>query len=529
MGIKNIQFTVCGSLFAAHRSQFTVRFFLTLFCLLAGGTALAQTEAVVEAMATVGDGEHSPLWLNANKYGLSSVEKNNGYLRGAVCRHMDADSAKRWAWQAGLDMALASHFTSTVVVHQAYGELRWLKGLLTVGSKEQPMALKNQELSSGSQTLGINARPVPSVRLSLPEYWDVPLTNGWLGLKGHIAYGMQTDDVWQKDFTHKKNSYTEHARLHTKAGYLRIGKKGKPFSAELGIEMGCQYGGTSYVKNQSGEATIKNTSGLKGMLKAFVPSGGEYFEKGGNYENAEGNHVGSYVMRVNMDYPDWDVSLYADHFFEDHSSMFLLDYDGYGTGDQWDVKEDSRYFRYDLRDCLVGMELRLKHCRWISDLLVEYIYTKYQSGPVYHDHTRHLSDHISGRDNYYNHHIFLGWQHWGQVMGNPLYRSPLYNNDNSITVNDNRFWAWHIGLAGNPLLRTHYRLLCTWQRGWGTYYLPFLEPERNVSLLAEASHSFSSNLEGWSVKAAVGMDRGGLLGDNFGVQFTVGRKLLIKK
>lgn len=26
----------------------------------------------------------TPLWLNANKYGLSSMEKNNGYLRGCV-------------------------------------------------------------------------------------------------------------------------------------------------------------------------------------------------------------------------------------------------------------------------------------------------------------------------------------------------------------------------------------------------------------------------------------------------------------
>lgn len=501
--------------------------FFLFFCLSGALSLHAQTEVCVESMAIVGSGDNNPLWLNANKYGLSSLKTSNGYLRGSVAKSMAQDSIRRWAWSAGLDMALAAGFTSTVVAHQVYGELRWLKGLLTVGSKEQPMELKNQELSSGSQTLGINARPVPGVRLSLPDYWDIPLTNGWVGIKGHIFYGMQTDDNWQKDFTHKKTTYTEHTRLHTKAGYLRFGKEGKPFSAEVGIEMACQYGATSYVKNQAGEVTVNNTNGMKGMLKALVPSGGEYFEKGSNYENAEGNHLGSYVARVNMDYPKWGVSLYADHFFEDHSSMFFLDYDGYGTGERWNVKEDNRYFRYDLRDCMVGTELRLKQCRWLSELLVEYVYTKYQSGPVYHDHTPHLKDHISGRDNYYNHHIFLGWQHWGQVMGNPLYRSPLYNNDNSITVTNNRFWAWHIGVAGNPLPQTHYRLLCTWQRGWGTYYQPLLNPERNVSLLAEASHSFSSKLDGWSVKAAVGMDRGSLLGDNFGVQLTVGRKLFI--
>ena len=57
------------------------------------------------------------------------------------------------------------------------------------------MQLKNQTLSSGSQTLGINARPVPQVRIALPEYWQLPFGGGWLHLKGHIAYGMMTDDA----------------------------------------------------------------------------------------------------------------------------------------------------------------------------------------------------------------------------------------------------------------------------------------------------------------------------------------------
>ena len=29
-------------------------------------------------------GEHTPFWLTANKQGLSSIEKNNGYLRVGV-------------------------------------------------------------------------------------------------------------------------------------------------------------------------------------------------------------------------------------------------------------------------------------------------------------------------------------------------------------------------------------------------------------------------------------------------------------
>lgn len=117
----------------------------------------------------------TPLWLNANKHGLSSLEKNNGYLRGSLVRPLSADSARRWAVGYGVDVAVPVNYTSHVVVQQAYVEARWLYGVLTAGAKEYPMELKNQSLSSGSQCLGINARPIPQVRLALPEYWTLPL------------------------------------------------------------------------------------------------------------------------------------------------------------------------------------------------------------------------------------------------------------------------------------------------------------------------------------------------------------------
>jgi len=505
--------------------------FVILFTFLLTLPLTAQTEVRTEAQMTAASGDDAPLWLQANKYGLSSLDKTNGYIRAGVFRGMEADSAKQWAWAAAGDVAVATGFTSTLVVQQAYGEVRWLKGLLTIGSKEEPMELKNQLLSSGSQTLGINARPIPSVRLSLPEYWNIPGTKGWLALKGHIAYGMQTDDQWQKDFTGSQRNYTEHTRIHTKAGYLRFGPSDKPFTVEAGLEMGCQYGGTSEIWEYGEKHTIKNSQGLKGMWRALIPGGGDDLEIGTEYENADGNHVGSWVLRVNYDQPKWGVSAYFDHFFEDQSSMFLLDYNGYGEGEEWNTRKDSRWFLYDLRDILVGAELRLKDCNWIDGVVVEYIYSKYQSGPIYHDHTQTMPEHLGGNDNYYNHHIFPGWQHWGQVMGNPLYRSPLYDTDGWIDVEDNRFWAWHIGLSGKPADGLSYRLLCTWQKGFGTYNRPFTAPQRNLSFLAEAGYRFNKNslLAGWSVKGAFAFDRGGLLGDNTGVQLTLARCISLNK
>ena len=515
-----------------------IRKHILLGMLLAGLPTLlhAQVEVRTEAQVSTSSGSHEPLWLNANKYGLSSLDKTNGYLRAGAFHSLEADSLRRWAIGYGADAAVAKGFTSTVIIQQAYADVRWLKGLLTVGSKEQPMELKNQELSSGAQTLGINARPVPSIRLSLPDYWTVPFTRGWLGMKGHVAYGMQTDDGWQRDFTHEPFKRTEHAKIHTKAGYLRIGKEGKPVSVELGLEMACQYGGTTYTINPYPEVPgtteyvgIKNQDGMKGMFKALIPGGGDAGE--GLYDNMAGNHLGSYLARINMDFPKWYLALYADHFFDDHSQMFFLDYDGYGQGEEFNEWKDSRWLIYDLKDIMLGAELRLKDFPWLNNIVVEYIYTKYQSGPVYHDRTYHLSDHIAGRDDYYNNYMQTGWQHWGQVMGNPLYRSPLYNDSQKIAVENNRFWAWHVGFSGNLHQQMHYRLLATWQRGWGTYDNPLPDPERNMSLLAEADYSFSqeSALKGWGVRAAFGLDHGGLLGNNTGIQFTIHHHFNIQK
>ena len=485
----------------------------------------------VSGQYSVSHGQHTPLWLNANKYGLSSLRLTNGYLRASLTRDLHVDDGRRFGVGYGVDVAKTLRYTSGVVIQQAFVEGRWLKGVLTVGSKEYPMELKNRTLSTGSQTLGVNARPVPQVRLALPDYWTVPLTRGWVAVKGHIAFGNFTDDKWQKEFTQQKSRFTEDVRYHSKAGYLRVGdtRHASPVSVELGLEMASQFGGVTCSPGADGHIVrIENNSGFRAYWDAFVPGGADITED--VYRNVEGNQVGSWLMRVNLDYPRWYLGVYADHYFEDHSGMFFLDYDGYGNGPEWNEKKKSRYLLYDLRDIMLGVDLRLKNTSaWVDNVVVEYLYTKYQSGPIYHDHSPLLPDHIGGVDSYYNHSIYTGWQHWGQVMGNPLYLSPLYNDDATIRVKNNRFVAWHLGLAGHPGRQWGYRCLATFEKGFGTYQMPYADPRETVSVLAEAHYAFDcrSYLAGWSVKGGWGADFGRLYGDNWGFQLTVTKKGLL--
>jgi hypothetical protein len=488
-------------------------------------------EYKVEVQSTVGNGDYNPLWLNANKYGLSSLDTSNGYLRAALSRPLCNDSLRQWGLGYGIDLAAAYNFTSSFVIQQAYVEGRWRKSTLLVGSKELPLEMKNGELSSGSQVLGINARPIPQVRLSYPDYVDVPLTARWLQFKGHLSYGIFTDDGWQKDFTDGKASYTENVLFHSKAGFLKLGKPGSPFSAEVGMEMGCQFGGHSYTYSSKGYAEKNvNSVTLKSFFRALVPGGndGDDANPDQNYKGAEGNHVGAWLARLNYEQPSWAVHVYGEHYFEDLSGMFQLDYDNYTTGSKWMEKHGHRFLLYDFKDMLLGVELNLKRQSWLNTLVFEYIYTKYQSGPIYFDHQKYLPDHIGGKDGYYQHWIYTGWQHWGQVMGNPLYRSPLYNKNGNISVQDNRFYAFHLGLSGDPMSGLHYRLLATLQKGYGTYSTPYEDPRRNFSLLAEVGYRLPERMaKGWQLKLGLGYDHGSLLSadatsnNNLGLQLTI--------
>ena len=467
----------------------------------------------------------TPLWLNANKYGASSLEKSNGYLRTAAIRNLSYDKSKKFDLGYGIDIIAPYNYTSDFVIQQAFVEGRWLNGVLSIGSKEYPLELKNGRLSSGSQTLGINARPVPQVRIAIPEYISL---NKWLHYKGHIAFGKTTDDRWQKDFTSQVTKYTSGTLYHSKSGFIKFGKNEAPFSLELGIEMASIFGGDAYRPNSDGTMQkISSSRGVKAFWNALIPGGADSNEH--TYKNAEGDQLGSWLIRANYQNDDIELGLYWDHFFEDHSGMFFLDYNGYGDGSEWDKKKDSHFLLYDMKDMMLGVELKIKHKALIQGVVLEYIYTKYQSGAMFHDHTPSISDHIGGMDEYYNHSMFTGWQHWGQVMGNPLFRSPIYNEDGTINVDNNRFYAFHLGIDGKPSNTVAWRLLCSVQKGFGTYHKPYIEPENSFSMLAETDITpQNKNLKGWCLRLSYGMDCGRILGNNYGGMITIAKRGLLK-
>lgn len=441
------------------------------------------------------DGAHTPFWLTANKHGLSSIKKNNGYLRAGIFRPLEED--KRFSYAFGADVAVAYRFTSSFIVQQLYADLKYRCLGVSIGSKERYSEFNNPLLSSGGLTFSGNARPIPQVRIGIPEYTQVPGTNGWMAFKGHIAYGLFTDDGWQKDFVAPGGKRTEHVLYHSKDLYVKIGNRDKfPLIFEGSLEMAAQFGGNAFI----GDERIDMPNGIKDFFKVFIPSGGDSSTPPGEQLNVYGNHLGSWNFSLTWHAPkDWTVRPYYEHYFEDHSQMFG---------------------EYGWKDCLAGVEITFPTNPIISGFVYEYISTKNQSGAVYWDHTPEIPEQVSGTDDYYNHYIYTGWQHNGMGIGNPLVISPIYNTDGDINFKSSRMQGHHVGWMGHPIHELRYRILLSFTRNWGTYAVPFYEIKKNANALAEVTYT-PRKLKGWNFTASLGADRGAMLGKSTGGMITI--------
>ncbi len=493
-----------------HRHILSFLLILFLSVLAANAQMSRLTKGVnygvdMSGTASGGCGDFAPFWLTANRYGLSSVEKNSGYLRAAIGRNLETDSLRQWRIGYGVDIAAPINYTSNLVIQQLYADVQYKALRLSVGSKERKAVLKNTALSSGGLTYSGNARPIPQVRFELPDFWAIPGTKNWLAIKGHVAYGMFTDENWQTDFiSSPQKKHTSGTLYHSKAGFLRVGNaENFPLTLTAGLEMYAQFGGEAWnvdkrLDDPNFDASyISMGSGLGSFWNAFIPGGSDASD--GNFANSEGNQLGSWHLQLHWQGRGWGVKAYAEHYFEDHSQMFM---------------------EYGWKDMLWGVEAELPHNPFVSTVLYEYLHTTDQTGAIYHDATPGLNLQISGRDDYYNHSIFGGWQHWGQTMGNPLLLSPIYNKDGSISFAHNRITAHHMGISGTPLPCLDYRALFSYIRSLGTYPNPLLNPEHGNSFMLEVNYT-PKNFHGISLSAAFATSGGSLYGNSTGGMLTL--------
>ena len=469
-------------------------------------------------METTFSDHATPLWMNANKYGVSGTKGNFGLLKLGIKHDTNSDSLKNWRIGYQGEVVIGYGLDGNIAMPtNLYADIEYKKVRISAGIKERPAMMKNNQLSSGSFTFGTNAAPIPQIRFEVPEYISITGKSNWAAIKGHFGYGWMTDGKWQKQYIPEGGRYAKKAKYHSKAGYLRVGNANRfPLTFEGGLEMACQFGGDIYYpwgRDGVFAEKLHIKAGVKEYINAIFGLGSDATDE--EYANAGGNTVGSWMMSLKYQGKDWSTRLYYDHFFDDHSMMF---------------------FQYGWRDGLLGIEIDFPKNPVCQTFVYEFLNTTYQSGPVYHDHTDAIPDQISGVDNYYNHILYQGWQHWGQSIGNPLITSPLYKNNNTLDFSSNRIRAHHFGVTGSPYKGLNYRLIYSYSQSWGTYSIPYPNIQKQNNFLCELTYNIPYNLKNlitkpssafwgsnWKIKVAYALDRGQLTGYNHGIMLGVSK------
>lgn len=464
----------------------------------------------VQTLAVTSVGKHAPFWLVNNRHGLSSLENNHAQLSANLIRAFDEKRGLTWGY--GLELAGTYNHTEPFYIQQLYADVKYNCWELSIGSKERWSEGKHRTLSGGGLTFAPNARPIPQVRFGVNEYTPI---NGWIQAKGHLSYGWQTDNRFQKAWTKEgipHTLYTQDVLFHEKTIFIRIAHPSfQKLSLEVGWEIYSQFGGQVYKKDADGNYHLhcRLPATYKEYIKALIPMAGGKNTPVAEQTNINGNVLGSWHTILSYTAGSWKLRGYYEHFFEDHSQMLGISW----VSDRNGTKRFLSYHPW--QDGMWGLELDLFKGKWIKGVVAEFITSRDQSGPILHNSNGVFKEQISGWDSYYTHYLYQSWQHWGMGMANPQFLAPSYNDNHSMSMPNTRLRSYHVGIEGAPRTAWEYRILASHTRHWGSITDPLPNPMNATCLMAELTYT-PIRLEGWRVTGALAYDHSKLIGNNFG-------------
>ncbi|MDR1356939.1 MAG: capsule assembly Wzi family protein [Tannerellaceae bacterium] len=442
-----------------------------------------------EIFASAASGDYTPLWLVSNRHGIVPLDAGNAYLSAGMFYGKHFDNGLRLT--AGADIAAVTPRYRNILVRQLYAEIAYRAFSLSAGSRErQSLSLWDEQLSSGDMVLSGNARPVPEVRISMPEYSPFPGTGKWLYLKGSFSVGRSFDTDYLDRFTAtSKAFYVKDMLWHYKSIFFRIEDPGNrfPLSLELGLQHGAQWAGVS-----TNPRIDKQPNSLTDFARVILGMGGGDGATASDSINVLGNHYGSYDIKLMYKAADFSVQAYHQRYFEDKSGTIF--------NNGWDG--------------LWGLQVYLHKTPWMQKILLERLDTRHQTGPMHFlafDHQKYPAV-GGGADDYYNNGEYTtGLSYFNRSVGSPLLPSPEYNTDGTVGFKNTRVLAWHIGMSGDLSSCISYRILFTVRDSWGRHAQPFRNNKTGDSGLLEISYRHP-RLDGWLLTGSIAADRGNIMG-----------------
>ncbi|MDR8393501.1 capsule assembly Wzi family protein [Aliifodinibius sp. S!AR15-10] len=354
-----------------------------------------------------------PFWFYSGVYG--TVDPGSTNFLNEISFQQSIIGNSKISLDAGGNAVLRWSEDSTILFPQLYLTGRALGLKLDIGRFPQPIGLNNHDLSVGSMMVSRNAMPVPKISISVPEFRDVPLTDGYLQYKGMFTHG------WLEKDRHVESPY-----LHQKYFYLRVNVG--PLSGTGGIVHNAQWGGTDPDLGrlpQSFNDYIRLVTGQGADASSNAP--------GGEKSNVIGNSVAAYEFGLQYDHNEYTINLTRLFYLEDKvSTRFRSPWDGvWGVNLAFDDKT-----------------------RWLNAVTYEHINTKNQDAKSWE---------LIGRRDYYDNFVYSsGWTYENRTLGIPLI---IFDGN---TISNNVLVGHHLGLKGNvgdDLLS--WRSLFTWSRNYG--------------------------------------------------------------
>ena len=439
----------------------------------------------------------------SNKYGTVPLQSGNAFLRTGITHHQSL--GKELHWSAGMDVIAVTPRYNNFYLQQLYAAIQYKSLNLTIGSHENYSSLWDKELSSGDMVHSPNARPIPEINISVPKFTTIPFTGKHLQFRGNTAFGRSFDSKYLQSFANENEYYIKDVLWHHKSLQLRFldPEKRFPFTAVAGMRHHAQWGGTS-----NNPEIGKEPRSFKDLLRIiFGKAGGENSSITNRY-NVLGNHYGSYELQFGYLGNGFDVHIYSQHFFDDVSGMEL----------------------YNFPDGLWGLQVDIPNFTWINKIVVEYLDTRNQSGPLHYlwfDRDIYPG-HGGGNDNYYNNIEYTtGVSYFNRGIGSPLLTSPEYNKNNALGFKNNRVSAYHLGFQGYLSKQHLYHILVTSSENWGTMLSPFLKKKNNLSCAAKITYCHP-RLEDWFFSGEIAADFGSLYGNTAGIIFSIKKIGILK-
>ncbi|MDR3267118.1 MAG: capsule assembly Wzi family protein [Tannerella sp.] len=469
-----------------------------------------------EIFGSVATGENTPFWILNQKWGIVPLDANNLYVRGGVFHEQTFND--NWSFDAGIDIVGAtSSAYGNPWIQQLYGRMKWKIWRLDIGSREDYTSFLNPRLSSGDFVKSNNARPIPEIKGSIPEFIQIPYTKGNMYIKGDFAIGYYLDSRWKGETAQPQNKdYTKNIFFHHKSIYFRFGdmEMKNKMQFTVGMDHVAQWGGELYIVNYEGIYVVTNQPyGIDDFFRIAIAKEGASSSSVTDNAYVAGSQWGAYLLRWDYKLTEKDqLSVYTNHFFDDGSGMTFENY----------------------RDGLLGFEYKRKDKSLLSGAVFEYIYTKQQTAPIHHnilmddEHRDKLQKKGNGNDNYYNNVDYVqGPSHFGRTMGTPLFLSPFYNKDGSLNFKSSRIIAFHLGLEGYLHPTFQYCLLLTTGKSWGRYYVPFKSVKHGFASQLELTYTPTA-IEGLGIKLSAGYDKGEVFGGHtFGGGITLSKRGII--